>query len=141
MNSTLWLPLALVSALLTAFTALSGKLGVASVNSTTATFVRSAAMLATIVIFMALSGKFSSDGLTTKSIFWLAVSGVTGALTWLFFFWSLKVGAASKVVPIDNLSLIFAVVLAAVFLREQVSWPVGLGATIMVIGATLVALG
>lgn len=140
MTSTLWLPLALLSAVLTAFTALAGKIGVASVSSTTAAFVRTVFMLLTLVLFMLASGRLNfGAGIGTKPLIALAISGVAGTCTWLFFFWSLKVGDASKVVPIDNLSILFAVVLAGVFLQEKIGWKGGVGAILMVAGAVLIA--
>lgn len=142
MTTSLWFPLALLSAVFTAASAILGKAGVAATTSTAATLVRTACMFLTLLIYALITGKFSfSGGLSGRPLTYIMLSGVFGAITWLFFFWALKVGDASKVVPVDNLSLLFAAILAVMFLGERMTWVGGGGAILMVIGAVLVARG
>lgn len=143
MTSTwLWLPLALLSAFFAALIAIFGKIGLSKVDTTTATMLRAMIMFLTLLAAVLLSGKLSSvNALTGKQFFWIVLAGVAGALSWLFYFWALKLGKASQVAPIDRLSAIFVVVLATLFLGESVGWKTAIGSALMVLGAIFVALG
>ena len=83
---------------------------------------------------------FSFGMIESKSWLFILLAGLAGAISWIFYFFALKVGFASKVVAIDRLSLIFAVILAAIFLGESLSLKVILGAALMVAGALLISL-
>lgn len=143
MTSTwLWLPLALLSAFFAALIAIFGKIGLSKVDTTTATMLRAMIMFLTLLAAVLLSGKLSSvNALTGKQFFWIVLAGVAGALSWLFYFWALKLGKASQVAPIDRLSAVFVVLLAALFLGESVGWKTAIGSALMVLGAIFVALG
>lgn len=143
MTSTwLWLPLALLSAFFAALIAIFGKIGLSKVDTTTATMLRAMIMFLTLLAAVLLSGKLSSvNALTGKQFFWIVLAGVAGALSWLFYFWALKLGKASQVAPIDRLSAVFVVVLATLFLGESVGWKTAIGSALMVLGAIFVALG
>ncbi|MBG6241168.1 MAG: hypothetical protein EKE20_03975, partial [Candidatus Symbiopectobacterium sp. Dall1.0] len=71
----------------------------------------------------------------------ILLSGVAGALSWLFYFLALKSGNVAQVAPIDKLSVVFAVILAAVLLGEKISLLGGVGVAMISVGALLVALG
>lgn len=143
MTSTwLWLPLALLSAFFAALIAIFGKIGLSKVDTTTATMLRAMIMFLTLLAAVLLSGKLSSvNALTGKQFFWIVLAGVAGALSWLFYFWALKLGKASQVAPIDRLSAVFVVLLAALFLGESVGWKTAIGSALMVLGAIFVVLG
>jgi transporter family protein len=143
MTSTwLWLPLALLSAFFAALIAIFGKIGLSKVDTTTATMLRAMIMFLTLLAAVLLSGKLSSvNALTGKQFFWIVLAGIAGALSWLFYFWALKLGKASQVAPIDRLSAVFVVLLAALFLGESVGWKTAIGSALMVLGAIFVALG
>jgi transporter family protein len=134
---------AFLSAVFAAGVAILGKLGLKDIDSTLATTVRSIIM-ATFLFLVSLSlGKFagfSINSLNSKQWALIAGSGIAGALSWLFYFFALKTGNASMVSAIDRLSLIFVVILAAIFLGEQLSWRVALGALSMVAGTLLIVL-
>ncbi len=141
MNSITWLPLALLSALFAALVAVFGKMGLRGMDSTLATTLRAAIMFVFLVAVTSVSGKFSGvTGTSSKDWLLLALAGVAGALSWLFYFWALKLGKVSQVAPIDRLSLVFAVIVAVIFLGESISWKTGVGALLMSIGAVLIAL-
>lgn len=74
-------------------------------------------------------------------LLFIILSGLAGALSWLFYFLALKSGKASQIVPIDRLSVIFTLILAAIFLGEKMSLKTIIGGVTIVIGAILVALG
>jgi transporter family protein len=70
----------------------------------------------------------------------LVLSGLATGASWLCYFHALKIGPASRVAPIDKLSVVFVVVLAAIFLGEAFTWKIALGVLLMVAGAIVVAL-
>jgi transporter family protein len=138
MKSTLlWLPLALGSAVFAALVAVFGKLGVNGVNTTVATAVRAAVMFLTLVIIALATGKTSLAQFDGKAWLYIVLAGVAGALSWLCYFWALKVGRASHVAVIDRLSVVFIIVLAALFLGEDLTWKTGFGAALIALGAAL----
>ncbi|KKW31694.1 MAG: hypothetical protein UY75_C0002G0007 [Parcubacteria group bacterium GW2011_GWC2_52_8c] len=139
----MWLLFAFLSAIAAAGVAIFAKLGLQTIDSTLATTVRSVIMAGFLVIVSFLLKKFDGFSLTSfSSREWIliALAGIAGALSWLFYFFALKQGFASKVAAIDRLSLVFVVVLAAVFLGETLGWKSALGALLMVAGALLITL-
>ena len=70
----------------------------------------------------------------------LVLSGIATGISWLFYFRALQLGNASQVAPIDKLSLVFTIILAAIFLKEKLSFQVALGAILMSLGAILITL-
>ena len=139
----MWLLYAFISAITAALVAVFGKIGLKNVDPTLATAVRSIIMAGFLVItsfFLRKFQGFSLDSFSSRDWLWIILSAVAGALSWLFYFVALKTGLASKVVVIDRLSLIFVLVLAAVFLGESLGWKSVLGGTLMVAGAILISL-
>lgn len=139
----MWLLYAFLSALTAALVAILAKLGLKGIDPTIATTIRGVIMGAFLFLVTLTIGKF--DGFSFKSIeskdwFLIVLSAVAGALSWLFYFWALKLGKASKVVVIDRLSLVFVIILAALFLGEGVTWRSAVGALFMVGGAILVTI-
>lgn len=89
------------------------------------------------------SGKFSELGeilVQKKALSFIVLSGIAGALSWLFYFLALKYGKVSQVGPIDKLSVVIAVILAFVFLGEKISWINAAGVALIAVGALLVAV-
>lgn len=80
-------------------------------------------------------------GVSKFSFYFLILSGITTGLSWLFYFRALQMGKASQVAPIDKLSLVMTIILAAVFLKEKVSVTTILGGLLMVSGAIVIGLG
>ncbi|HZG87101.1 EamA family transporter [Paenibacillus sp.] len=139
----LWLIYALLSALTAALVAVLGKIGLEDVDSTAATAVRAAIMAIFLIGFAAFQGKLSlAVGIVgqRRALAFIALSGAAGAASWLFYFLALKYGSVSQVAPIDKLSVVAAVVLAAAFLGEKISWTTGAGVALIAAGAVLVAL-
>lgn len=139
----MWLVLALLSAFFAALVAIFGKLGLKNLDSTLATTIRSIIMalfLITTSLFLGKFNGFSFQSLSGKDWFWIIMAGVAGALSWLFYFWALKLTTATKVVVIDRLSLVMVVILAGIFLSEAIGWKTVLGALLMVAGAIIVSL-
>ncbi|ACS84929.1 MULTISPECIES: EamA family transporter [Musicola] len=139
-----WLFYALLSALCAALVALFGKIGLQQLDANTATAVRAVIMALFLVGVVVAQGKLSlvSDVLTNhQAMLFIVLSGVAGALSWLFYFMALKNGNVAQVAPIDKLSVVFAVILAVILLGEKVSLLAGVGVALISAGALLVALG
>ncbi|WP_033570077.1 EamA family transporter [Dickeya undicola] len=139
-----WLLYALLSALCASLVALFGKIGLQQLDANTATAIRAVIMALFLVGVVVAQGKTSlfADVLSNhKAMLFIVLSGLAGALSWLFYFMALKSGNVAQVAPIDKLSVVFAVILAALLLGEKVSLLAGVGVALISAGALLVALG
>ncbi|MSU45019.1 MAG: EamA family transporter [Candidatus Zambryskibacteria bacterium] len=139
----MWVFYALVSALFAALTAIFGKIGLKEIDSTLATTVRSfimAGFLGITAIALKKFQGFSLDSFTNKEWLFVVLSGVAGALSWLFYFYALKSGSALGVSVVDRLSIIFVFVLAVMFLGESFTMPKVLGVILIAIGAFLTTM-
>ena len=116
----MWLVFALLSAIFAALTSILAKVGIEGVNSTLAAAIRTG-----VVLLMAWGMVFLTDtqggisGISGKSCLFLILSGLATGASWLCYYKALQMGEASKVVPVDKLSVIFTLVLAFVFLHEK----------------------
>ena len=133
-----WWMFAFVSALAASATAILAKIGIKGVPSNLATAVRTGVVLvfAWAVVFAGGDHRGLRD-LKARSVLFLVLSGVGTGVSWLAYFKALQMAPASRVAPIDKLSLAFTIVLAAIVLGEPISCKVGLGAALMVAGALL----
>lgn len=135
-----WIHWALLSAILAAATALLSKIGVANVDSNTATAVRTAVVLAvSTAIVIATQGVGAFRSVPQSAWLPLVASGVATGLSWLCYFRALKLGPASKVAPVDKLSVVFVVIFAAVFLHEAVTARSFVGVALITAGVILLA--
>lgn len=140
----MWWFYALLSSITAALVAIFGKIGLKNVDSTLATTLRSVIMAVFLFLSSVALGKLSGFKISTlagRDWLFIALAGVAGALSWLFYFFALKIGLVNKVVVIDRLSLVFVVILSALFLGEAFTWKVAAGAALMVGGALLISLG
>jgi transporter family protein len=139
----MWLFFAFLSALCAALVAIFGKLGLKGIDSTLATTIRSIIMASFLVLTSLTLKKFNGfnfNDLSGKDWILISLSGVAGALSWLFYFFALKYGTAGKVVAIDRLSVVFVIILAAIFLSEGLTWRSILGSILIASGAILISL-
>ena len=138
-----WLFYALLSALCAAFVSIFGKVGVAGLDSSAATAMRSVIMSVFLVGVVLVEGH-AADLPTVfadkKALLFVALSGIAGALSWLFFFLALKDGDVTQVAPIDKLSVVFAVVIAIVFFGEHVSLMHGIAIAMIAVGGLMLAI-
>lgn len=135
--------LATLSAVFAALVAILGKIGLQGVDSTLATTMRAVIMALFLFVTSLALGKLSGFGLdsfTQKTWIFIALSGVAGALSWLFYFAAIQGGTTTTVVALDKLSIVFVVVLAGFFLGEGFTWSALLGALLMGAGALLISL-
>jgi transporter family protein len=135
-----WRIYALGSAIFAALTAILAKVGVIDVDSNLATFVRTVVILALCSLAVTIRGGWVWETVSPRSLRMLTLSGVATGLSWLCYFKALQAGPASRVAPIDKLSVVFVVLLAALFLREPLTLKVGIGAVLITAGAVLMAV-
>ncbi len=136
-----WITWALLSAVFAAATAILAKLGVADISSNLATAIRTSV----VVVFSWGIAWYSwvpseMKGLGSKTWLFLVLSGLATGLSWLCYFHALKIGQASRVAPIDKLSVALVIVLSALFLGERITVARGLGGILIVAGAIVIAL-
>ena len=122
--------------------AIFGKIGLKGIDSTLATTVRGIIMalfLVCVAFAMRKFDGFSLHSFTGREWVFIILAGIAGALSWLFYFSALRAGPAGAVSAIDRLSIVFVVILAAIFLGEAFTWKIGIGALLMASGAILIA--
>lgn len=135
-----WLLWALLSALFAGLTAILAKMGVKDVNADLATAIRtSVILLFTWSIALATVPIHSLGALSKRTWIFLVFSGLATGLSWLCYFRALQLGDASRVAPVDKLSVVFAIILAGVVLKEKLTWQHGIGGAFIVIGAIILA--
>ena len=132
---------AFLSAIFAALTSILAKIGIKDVNSNLATAIRTVVILifAWGIVFFQGTGK-EIGSISRNSLLFLVLSGLATGLSWLFYFRALQIGEASKVVPIDKLSLVLTIIFAMIFLKEKVSLQIFLGAGLMTIGTIIISL-
>ena len=136
-----WIGYALLSAIFAAAVAILGKIGLKDVDSTLATTIRATVMAVFLVGAAAVLQKFSLvKTISTQTLSFIIFSGIAGALSWLFYFLALKHGPATGVAALDRLSVVFVVLLAAIFLGEALTLKSVTGLVFLVLGALLLVL-
>ncbi len=141
MENYLWLVYALLSAVAAAMVSVFGKIGLQGLDAHTATAVRAvimAAFLVAVAVFQRRWEHLPELWADKRAMTFILLSGVAGALSWLFYFTALKYG---KVAPVDKLSVVLAATAAVVFLHETVSAMSAAGIGLITAGIILVALG
>lgn len=137
----MWWIFALLSALFAALTAIFAKIGIKNINTELAVAIRTV-----VIVIMAWSIAFAKGGLNsfnllTKSNLWfLAFSGITTGLSWIFYFHALKIGKVSQVASVDKLSLALTIIFSAVFLGEAINLKTAIGASCIIAGALIMIL-
>lgn len=136
-----WFILALLSAVFAALTSILAKVGIDGVNSNLATAIRTI-----VVLVMAWGMVFITDAqngissISKKSWIFLILSGLATGASWLCYYKALQLGEASKVAPIDKLSILFTMVFAFVFLHEKFNAKSIIGVVLIVAGTLLTVL-
>lgn len=137
----MWFILALLSAVFAALTSILAKIGIDGVNSNLATAIRTV-----VVVVMAWGMVFITNAqkgvtaISTKSWLFLILSGLATGASWLCYYKALQVGDASKVVPVDKLSVVITLVLAFVFLHEQFTIKSLIGCVLIGAGTLIMVL-
>ncbi|CAM3594302.1 EamA family transporter [Parendozoicomonas haliclonae] len=140
MSQSSWLFWAFLSAVFAAMTAVFTKMGVNTVNSDFATFIRTCVILVLVGGIAFFSKSFQSlSTISSKGLTFLVLSGVATGLSWLCYFRAMSLGQASQVAPVDKLSVVFVAVLGVLFLGEQLSTVNWMGVALITAGVILVA--
>lgn len=141
MNLNSWLIYAIISAIFAALTSILAKIGISGVNSNLATAIRTVVITIFAWGIVLAQGTIKDIGHLTKTTWiFLVLSGFATGLSWLFYFRALQLGEASKVVPIDKLSLVLAVIMAVIFLHEKLTIPTAVGSILITAGVLVMAL-
>ncbi|WP_411267527.1 EamA family transporter [Asticcacaulis sp. 201] len=131
---------ALLSAAFAALTAIFAKIGVEAVNPNLATFIRTAIIVvAAGIAVLATNSWQAPSAISGRSWLFLVLSGLATGASWFCYFRALKLGDASRVAPIDKLSVVFVAIFAVLFLGEKLSVPNWLGVAMIAGGAIMVA--
>lgn len=137
----MWIVLALLSAFFAALVAIFGKLGLKGVDSTAATGMRAVVMAAFMVSVLAVMGKMGEmTRFTGGDMGLIVLSGVSGALSWVFYFAALKIADASKVAPLDRSSVLIVILLSAIILGEKITPKTGLAAALIFLGVLVLTI-
>lgn len=137
----MWFIFALLSAIFAALTSILAKVGIKDVNSNLATAIRTV-----VVVVMAWGMVFLTNGqrgiaqISRKSWIFLILSGLATGASWLCYYRSLQIGDASKVVPIDKLSVVITLVLAFVFLHEEFTLKSLIGCILITVGTLIMVM-
>lgn len=136
-----WFFWSLLAALFAGATAIFAKIGVTGVDSNLATAVRTSVILVfawAVALVSAPAGAVAA--LSRRTLLFLGLSGVATGLSWLCYFRALQLGPAAKVAPVDKLSVVFVIILAAAFLREPLTLRVVVGGVLIAAGALVLAV-
>jgi transporter family protein len=135
-----WRTYALGSAAFAALTAIFGKIGVSQINSNLATFLRTLVILAVAALLITSRGEWQRPAqLSAKGAIFLVLSGIATGLSWLCYYRALQLAPASRVAPVDKLSVVLVVLFAAAFLGEALTWKVACGTALIAGGVWLLA--
>ena len=131
---------ALLSAMFAALTAIFAKIGVQTMDSDLATFLRTAVILVALGLLLLVTGRLELQPVQGRAITFLILSGLATGASWLCYFRALKIGQAAEVAPVDKLSVVLVALFGTVFLGEQLSLRAWLGIVLITSGVVLIAL-
>ena len=136
----MWLILALLSAVFAALTSSLAKVGIEGVDSNLGTAIRTLVVFFMAIGMVYLTGaKVSLAEISTKTWVFLVLSGLATGASWLCYFKALQIGDVSKVAPIDKTSIIFTIIMAVIFLHEQLTLKVAVGGALIAAGTLVMA--
>nr|WP_312968212.1 EamA family transporter [Brucella intermedia] len=136
-----WQFWALMSAVFAALTAIFAKIGIQGINSDFATLVRTLVIIGALCLFLTVTGQWQKPGeISGRSWLFLVLSGLATSASWLAYFRALQIGDASRVAPIDKLSVVLVALFGAAFLGERMSTINWFGILLIGCGVVLVAL-
>ncbi len=137
----MWFIFALLSSIFAALTSILAKVGIEGVNSNLATAIRTivVVLMAWLVVFLTNAQGGISE-ITKKNWIFLILSGLATGASWICYYKALQMGEASKVVPVDKLSIVLTVILAAVFLHEQMTPKTIMGVILITAGTFVMIL-
>jgi transporter family protein len=134
-----WQAWALLSAMFAGLTAILAKIGVKDVDSNLATAIRTSVVLVFAWVVAAVSNRTPVSDIAPRTWLFLTLSGLATGASWLCYFKALQLGEASRVAPVDKLSVVIAMLLAALVLNEPLTFRHWLGGALIVGGAVVLA--
>ena len=140
-NSLSWFYWALLSAVFASLTAIFAKVGLEGIDSDYATLIRTLVIIILLILIVFFSNKWVNPlKINAKSLWFLVLSGMATGASWLCYFRALKMGEASKVAPVDKLSLVMVAVFAFVFLGERPSVREWTGIMLVAVGVLILGI-
>ena len=137
----MWFVLALLSAVFAALTSILAKIGIDGVNSNLATAIRTVVVVAMAWLMVFITGAQGGiSEISRKSWLFLILSGLATGASWLCYYKALQIGEASKVVPVDKLSVVITLILASIFLNEKITVKSGIGCALIGAGTLLMVM-
>ena len=137
-----WVAYAFISMFFAGFTSVIAKKGLNDISSDLGLAVRTCFVFAYVLLFAAwVVPAAELQALTRRNVLWLALSGVTTALSWVFYYKAIKLGEVSTVALIDKGSVVVALILAVLLLGEALTWPKVAGCSLIVAGLFVIARG
>lgn len=145
----MWLIFAILSAVFAASTAILAKIGIDGVDSNLATTIRTVVVLVMAWAMVFVTYRWGHTGetlistlsnISSSSWMFLILSGFATGASWLCYFYAIKVGDVSKVVPIDKCSLVLTIIFAAIFLGESFTWKTFIGSLLLLAGTVVLIL-
>lgn len=137
----MWFVYAALSAVFAALTTIFAKIGIDGINSNLATAIRTVVVLFMSWIIVFLTGNNKQIGeITSKGWLFLILSGLATGISWLFYYKALQMGDASKIAPIDKMSVVITMILAFVFLKEPLTFKTAAGGILITAGVLVLAL-
>ncbi|ASJ21412.1 EamA family transporter [Brachyspira hampsonii] len=137
---------ALLSSIFASLTAILIKIGLSNINSNLATAIRTIIILIMSWIIVFYTNSLNSintietiKNLNTKTVIFIVLSGIATGLSWIFYFKALQIGNVNKVIVIDKLSIVFTIILAAVFLKEALNIKVIIGMLFIAAGTLIIS--
>ena len=139
---------ALLSSIFASLTAILIKIGLKNINSNLATAIRTIIILFMSWIIVFYTNKINSintldsiKNINNKTLIFIILSGIATGLSWIFYFKALQIGNVNKVIVIDKLSIVFTIILAAIFLNEALTLKIIIGVILIVAGTLIISLG
>lgn len=145
----MWLIFAILSAVFAAATAVLAKIGIDGVDSNLATAIRTVVVVIMAWAVVLVSQKIGHhpeslaqtiSGISPRNWLFLILSGLATGASWLCYFYAIKVGDVSKVVPIDKCSLVLTIIFAVIFLGESLTWKTVVGCVLLLAGTMVMVL-
>ena len=137
----MWFIFAILSAIFAALTSILAKVGIEGVNSNLATAVRTIVVVLMAWFMVFVTGNLNGIiDISKKSWLFLILSGLATGASWLCYYKALQLGEVSKVVPIDKLSIVITIILAFIFLGEQITLKTLIGCCLIIIGTFVMIL-
>ena len=137
----MWLLFAILSSVFVAATSILAKIGIEGVNSTLATAIRTlvVVVMSWVMVLVTNTGGGITD-ISKKSWIFIILSGIATGASWLCYYKALSIGEASKVVPIDKMSVVLTLIMAFVILHEQFTWKSAVGSLLLTAGTIFMIL-